>query len=634
MNFCDVDKNEQYDIIDFFDSFSVPDNYGFNVVLDNICKHLNLTLKNNLELPPDRLENLDRFIEYVNFGCQPEWMGQIFSGIANNKKAHKTYRTPFQQLMFLDMIQMLINRHGLNSMTAFIFRWCGDILGTSHCSHVRYRQLSEILNKRGSVYVIPRRSGKTAFLAHIAAIATLFFPAANLRTMYVVHNKKNASEFLRTVITFIKVTTKDFNRYSKDQYDYRKRHKLYEHDFYYHAYAFSEGDNEIRVGFQIKKDDLNDVWKSRPLDKLNTFTARCYNITNCLRGLHKNFIIVDEANFLKRDIYTEVVPMLATDNGKIVCASSQKTTTVTKKNLPIDLLPGETFLMARVAFVCFYHYKQQKLTSDELGACPCNLFSIPGHLNVGGDFKQIADAFFKNQYDKSVNTRDAGECGGLPPGVNAQDLLSSENNVLADSLSIELLLRERYDVTDYILNQKIRSKPFDVVVYLDPAPMDTVNASRHAMVFVARFPRSGGCYDYVILAAEDFRTCDISKTDRDCDRALSTVFFKTINALYEIYRQSIHRILLIIESNAMQTNRFWIVANDMQTNQPLPVKVFAITRTDSKTGEDKLGYHLGLQKTKLFYNFFLRFLIKMKCGNQECGLHIILFRLREPKMVV
>lgn len=183
----------------------------------------------DLNIPNQELSEVERFCLTTERFTKSKWFKRITLNTGQRKTSFKY--VPFQRFMLLEFVHQMISRSGLEQYRTLIMMKLKDILGLPWLSNDKCNKLNHLFTKTISVHIIPRRHGKTTF-AHTLMAISLFYPTANIRTLYCAHESSLPNEAFLTIQSLMDNLSNSFNELEKSCYDLRRKQKL-PNDFYY-----------------------------------------------------------------------------------------------------------------------------------------------------------------------------------------------------------------------------------------------------------------------------------------------------------------------------------------------------------------------------------------------------------------
>lgn len=313
--------------------------------------------------------------------------------------------------------------------------------------------------------------------------------------------------------------------------------------------------------------------------------------TKVLRGYTCNYIFIDESCFVRHSLYGEVLPMLQTDDCRIVLTSSHKAGQDNRVFVDLSALRNDAIFINNVSNVCRNHISAM-LEDDVVSMnCPCFIFQQPHHIKADPTYRSILNSFSVSGNNKtSRNKYDDYDNDGSYSAQNDDTCKTSHKRALLSEIGIvngdgftqslydvpgsyklaTAAGRERFttslvSVFDHLFDHPTSSSLVfskDIVVYIDPSPTD-VGSSYNAMCFCAR----AQCFDdnddgtpgdfyYVLLAVEEFSSSELGAVESH--KGLALVWYNTLNNLTKLYDGYFNTVYMIPEANAINMDPFWL----------------------------------------------------------------------------
>lgn len=555
-----------------------------------------------------------RFIDTLELMSRSDICRRCMMGQQQSTPGSVFYRSPFQQLLYFIMINVLIDLCGLGASRGIILVYCKALFGLWWTSNERLRRYGiDVLSRRLSTMLVARRSGKSSFLHTLLSMAIVFCPEAQIQSLYVVHNPVAMTEVMDIVDRNISVLIDIANDHQREKYASRQSYRRDPDDYYYMA-SYKKVKHRYLVTF-IKlssSSSSGDATSRRRGDRTNALLSSMHihhYTRNSLRGPTYNTLLIDEANFIPSDIYNEVLPHL-TIGARLICASSHAPTTMTgsskrrqRRCTDLGAIRIEDILSCNMTYTCRPHtVAMLRVKSITTTTCICYMFSRPPHLITGGDYQKIAYALTiggggdgnegggggeeANENVTSAQRRLTllNEIGVVTTGLSLAELekLQIGPTKLASEEGRLRLLRSTTDVTYHISNNRSNASRLPskssvtfndrlIVVYVDPAPTDR-SVSKHAMAFVTRGCREYDSYsehiqrdEYVLLAVEEFTVQELRDryitdnriTEQNDMSILATILLDTLRTISVLYRYHFKKVLIVPEANSVSMDDFW-----------------------------------------------------------------------------
>lgn len=215
---CNTEKQETYD---------EPNSYFYT--LQEKSPHKQILFHDDLNIPHVDIRDVERFCLITERFTKSKWFKLITLNTGHRKSSFKY--VPFQRFMLLEFVHHMISRSGLDQYRTLILMKLKDILGLPWLSTYKCENLNCLFTKTISVHIIPRRHGKTTF-AHTLMAISLFYPTANIRTLYCAHESGLPSEAFLTIRSLMESLSNSFNELEKSCYELRRNQNI-PNDFYY-----------------------------------------------------------------------------------------------------------------------------------------------------------------------------------------------------------------------------------------------------------------------------------------------------------------------------------------------------------------------------------------------------------------
>lgn len=175
---------------------------------------------------PTNIDKEDVYkLEHLFLSIQMALNSRMYERIVNNlqrdKEAIQLYRQPFQQLMLLDSIMLMIQRSSLAKHMSIIFTHIRHILDYTWLTLSDIERMKELFSGMVIGHNIRRRMGKSvAVYAELARCLTLY-PMVGLKALYTVHKAPAADTCLRTIETHLEALVELFNSQELKAYNTR-----------------------------------------------------------------------------------------------------------------------------------------------------------------------------------------------------------------------------------------------------------------------------------------------------------------------------------------------------------------------------------------------------------------------------
>ncbi|QOD40185.1 DNA packaging terminase subunit 1 [Macropodid alphaherpesvirus 2] len=253
--------------------------------------------------------------------------------------------------------------------------------------------------QRATVFLVPRRHGKTWFLVPLIALSLASF--RGIKIGYTAHIRKATEPVFDEIDTCLR------GWFGPARVDHVKGETI--------SFSFPDGSHSTIV------------------------FASSHN-TNGIRGQDFNLLFVDEANFIRPDAVQTIMGFLNQANCKIIFVSSTNTGKASTSFL-CKLRSGVDAILNVVTYICDEHMNQV-VTHTHTTACSCYVLNKPVFITMDGALRRTADLFLADSFmqeiiggqtasagtDRPVFTKTAGERFLLyrPSTTTNGDLLSAD----------------------------------------------------------------------------------------------------------------------------------------------------------------------------------------------------------------
>ncbi|SCO83577.1 DNA packaging terminase subunit 1 [Spheniscid alphaherpesvirus 1] len=295
--------------------------------------------------------------------------------------------------------------------------------------------------QRATVFLVPRRHGKTWFLVPLIALAMATFKG--IKVGYTAHIRK------ATEPVFEEIGARLRRWFGQGRVEHVKGETI--------SFSFPDGSRSTIV------------------------FASSHN-TNGLRGQDFNLLFVDEANFIRPDAVQTIVGFLNQTNCKIIFVSSTNTGKASTSFL-YNIKGTSDELLNVVTYICDEHM-QRVVTHTNATACSCYVLNKPVFITMDGAMRQTAELFLADSFMQEIIG--GGEIGGRGGQLCNQPVFTNS------ALDRFVLYRP-----STVSNQTILSR--DLYVYVDPAFTANTRASGTGVAVIGRYMS-----DYVIFGLEHF----------------------------------------------------------------------------------------------------------------------------------
>ncbi|AGN48278.1 DNA packaging terminase subunit 1 [Gallid alphaherpesvirus 1] len=296
-----------------------------------------------------------------------------FSGQASNdyKRAKLEKTTSDQRDGTLELFQKMILMHATYFASSICLgegstersnRYLSTVFNTSLFSE----NIIQHFRQRTTVFLVPRRHGKTWFLVPLISLLVSSFEG--IRIGYTAHLRK------ATEPVFIEIFTRLYKWFGAKQVEQVKGETI--------TFTFRNG-NKSAIVFASSQN------------------------TNGLRGQDFNFLFVDEANFIKPAALHTVMGFLNQTNCKLFFVSS--TNTCHSNTSLLYNLKGKTnSLLNVVTYICDEHMPEIQKRTD-VTTCSCYVLHKPVFVSMDSEVRNTADLFVKDSFMHEIAGGRAGK---------------------------------------------------------------------------------------------------------------------------------------------------------------------------------------------------------------------------------
>ncbi|ACT83557.1 UL15 [anatid alphaherpesvirus 1] len=294
--------------------------------------------------------------------------------------------------------------------------------------------------QRATVFLVPRRHGKTWFIVPLIALALTKF--RGIKIGYTAHIRK------ATEPVFDEIDARIRRWFGNGRVEHIKGETI--------SFSFQDGSK-------------------------STVTFASSHNTNSLRGQDFNLLFVDEANFIRSDAVQTIVGFLNQTNCKIIFVSSTNTGKSSTSFL-YNLKGATDELLNVVTYICDDHMRRVANHTNAT-SCSCYVLNKPVFITMDGAMRRTAEMFMADSFMQEIIG--GGEIAGNEKSTNAQVFTYS-------SLDRFLIYRP-----STVANMEIMSQ--DLFVYVDPAFSANTRASGTGIAVIGRYKT-----DFVIYGLEHF----------------------------------------------------------------------------------------------------------------------------------
>ncbi|AFV26903.1 DNA packaging terminase subunit 1 [Chimpanzee herpesvirus strain 105640] len=279
--------------------------------------------------------------------------------------------------------------------------------------------------QRATVFLVPRRHGKTWFLVPLIALSLASF--RGIKIGYTAHIRKATEPVFDEIDACLR------GWFGSSRVDHVKGETI--------SFSFPDGSRSTIV------------------------FASSHN-TNGIRGQDFNLLFVDEANFIRPDAVQTIMGFLNQANCKIIFVSSTNTGKASTSFL-YNLRGAADELLNVVTYICDDHMPRV-VTHTNATACSCYILNKPVFITMDGAVRRTADLFLPDSFMQEIIGGQARETGDDRP-------------VLTKSAGERFLLYRPSTTTNSGLMAP------ELYVYVDPAFTANTRASGTGIAVVGRY---------------------------------------------------------------------------------------------------------------------------------------------------
>ncbi|AVW81809.1 DNA packaging terminase subunit 1 [Felid alphaherpesvirus 1] len=279
--------------------------------------------------------------------------------------------------------------------------------------------------QRATVFLVPRRHGKTWFL--VPLIAVTLATIKGIKVGYTAHIRK------ATEPVFEEIGARLRQWFGVSRVDHVKGETI--------SFSFPDGAKSTIV------------------------FASSHN-TNGIRGQDFNLLFVDEANFIRPEAVQTIIGFLNQTNCKIIFVSSTNTGKSSTSFL-YNLRGAADELLNVVTYICDEHM-QRVLTHTNATACSCYILNKPVFITMDSAMRNTAELFLQDSFLQEI-------IGGGPSQKTNTELVFTKT------------AGERFMIyrPSTVANQSVLST--DLYMYIDPAFTTNSRASGTGIAIVGRY---------------------------------------------------------------------------------------------------------------------------------------------------
>ncbi|QPI70155.1 DNA packaging terminase subunit 1 [Equid herpesvirus 6] len=280
--------------------------------------------------------------------------------------------------------------------------------------------------QRATVFLVPRRHGKTWFLVPLIALALATFKG--IKIGYTAHIRK------ATEPVFEEIGARLRQWFGASRVEHVKGETI--------SFSFPDGSRSTIV------------------------FASSHN-TNGIRGQDFNLLFVDEANFIRPEAVQTIIGFLNQTNCKIIFVSSTNTGKASTSFL-YNLKGAADELLNVVTYICDDHMERVKAHTHAT-ACSCYILNKPVFITMDGAMRSTAELFLPDSFMQEIIG------GGGVAGARRDE------PVFTKAAGDRFLLYRPSTVA----NQAVMAQ--DLYVYVDPAFTTNSMASGTGVAVVGRY---------------------------------------------------------------------------------------------------------------------------------------------------
>nr|WMD91527.1 DNA packaging terminase subunit 1 [Equid alphaherpesvirus 1] len=386
----------------------------------------------------DALRSSDAFLQVASFVARfsrlvdTSFNGADLDGDGQqaSKRARVDVPTYGKQRGTLELFQKMILMHATYFIAAVILGDHADRIGAFLKMVFNTPEFSDAtirhFRQRATVFLVPRRHGKTWFLVPLIALALATFKG--IKIGYTAHIRK------ATEPVFDEIGARLRQWFGNSPVDHVKGENI--------SFSFPDGSKSTIV------------------------FASSHN-TNGIRGQDFNLLFVDEANFIRPEAVQTIIGFLNQTNCKIIFVSSTNTGKASTSFL-YNLKGAADDLLNVVTYICDEHMERVKAHTNAT-ACSCYILNKPVFITMDGAMRNTAELFLPDSFMQEIIG------GGNVSGAHRDE------PVFTKTAQDRFLLYRPSTVA----NQDIMSS--DLYVYVDPAFTTNAMASGTGVAVVGRY---------------------------------------------------------------------------------------------------------------------------------------------------
>ncbi|QQL09090.1 DNA packaging terminase subunit 1 [Canid alphaherpesvirus 1] len=332
--------------------------------------------------------------------------------------------------------------------------------------------------QRATVFLVPRRHGKTWFLVPLIALVMATFKG--IKVGYTAHIRK------ATEPVFEEIGARLRQWFGTSRVEHVKGENI--------SFSFDDGSKSTIV------------------------FASSHN-TNGIRGQDFNLLFVDEANFIRPEAIQTIIGFLNQTNCKIIFVSSTNTGKASTSFL-YNLKGSSEELLNVVTYICDDHM-QRVVTHTNTTACSCYILNKPVFITMDSSMRNTAEMFLQDSFMQEI----IGGCDS----INSTPVKPIFTKVACE----RFLLYRPSSVT----NQSLLSP--NLYMYIDPAFTTNSKASGTGIAIVGRYNANWIIFGLEHFFLKALTGCSSEEIGKCATQCLAQIFalhnqpFGTINIAIE-----------------------------------------------------------------------------------------------------
>ncbi|UTM05590.1 DNA packaging terminase subunit 1 [Equid gammaherpesvirus 2] len=390
---------------------------------------------------------------------------------------------PFQKQLILHTFYFLISikaPHAANTL----FEVFKEYFGLFDMG----REALQTFKQKSTVYLIPRRHGKTWIV--VAIISMLLTSVENIHVGYVAHQKHVANSVFAEIINTI--------------------------------YRWFPAKNVY-----IKKENGTIMYTNENRRPSTLMCATCFN-KNSIRGQTFNLLYVDEANFIKKDSLPSILGFMLQKDAKIIFISSVNSSDQTTSFL-YNLKNAKEKMLNVVNYVCPQHREDFSL-QESVVSCPCYRLHIPTYIAIDENIKDTTNLFMEGAFTTEL----MGDGAAATTQTNMHKVVGEPALVQFDLCRVDTGSPEAQ-----------RGLNPALFLYVDPAYTNNTEASGTGMGAVVSMKNSDRC---VVVGVEHFFLKELTGASSLQIASCAAALIRSLATLHPFVREA-H---VAIEGNSSQ----------------------------------------------------------------------------------